>query len=186
MLNKYNKLNYYLYCDYISKYNVNNIYLIPKITSLTLTLHQEELTEGNLILSDLNHQIKMTVLFYALINKIPKIKSISRFKFKKQGESKYSYIQEVCTKNVNDINNILILFFLGQDLKFFFEDVLITNDSIANKTMVILKYPAILLKEAVELDNFYDILLKEFYFSISITYNKILTKNEILDLLYFG
>lgn len=192
MYNKNNKLDYCLHYDYIQKYCLESIYSIPKVENLTVTLYQKPLksqkqaTNSLDPLTDTNQQIKSALLYYLLINKIPKIKAISDSKFKKQLEPTIKYIQQISVKNSNDIYNLLNIFFLGQNIEDFLSNTSFTNNISVGKTTIVIKYPLVLLNEAQEFDQLYNISIKEYFFSISIVVNKIITKNQILELFYFG
>lgn len=185
--NKFVKKQYFLDYDYIQKHLLSSKFDIPKVDNLLITLFQNSAKEGTQVTFDNNTKIKLSVLFYTIINKIPKIKILSDGKkSKRQLESKSLLVQQFSTKNKSDINKILETLFLRVNLNSLLDKASFYNDSLSNTTSVTVKYPLSLLNEAVELDQEYNLSVKDLYFSITLKFNKVVTKNDTLNLIYFG
>lgn len=184
--NKNLQLKYLLNNDYIYKYNIKSSFLVPKVESISITLIHQNEKEIDFSLQDV--QVKNILLFYSLLNKIPVTKIVPQKASRNvsQLDSKIIYVQKLLVKQKAYINKLLNFLFIGRNFNDFINDAVLTDNLQIKKTSIAIKYPLLAIYESLELNDEFDIAIKDTYFFIKITFDKILTKEKILNLHYFG
>jgi hypothetical protein len=184
--NKLSQLKYLLDNDYIYKYNSKSIYDVPKIESVYISMIHQSDKELDFALQDI--QVKNIFLFYSLVNKIPITRAASKTLSKNNYnmDIKFSYVQKLLVKKPIFINNLLNFLFLSKNFTEFVKFSDLSDNLNIGKTSMVIKYPLSIIYEVSELNDQFDIPVKDMYFFIKITFDKILTKNEIKNLSYFG
>lgn len=184
--NKTLQLKYLLDLDYIYKYNLKSSYQTPKIESISITLIQQSEKEIDFALQDI--QVKNIFLFYSLLNKIPVTKVIPK-KISKGGllaDTKTLYMQKLLIKQPAYISRLLNFFFLGKNFSDYIEDALLSNNLSTSKTSLTIKYPLAVVYESFELNSEFDISIKDMNFFVKITFDRLVTKTKINNIIYFG
>lgn len=184
--NKKLQLKYLIDNDYIYKYNLESSFNVPKIEAVSVTLIHQNEKEIDFSLQDV--QVKNIILFYSLLNKIPVTKIIPQKTVRNfsQTDTKVIYMQKLLIKQKMYINKLFNFLFLGKNFKEFINNSVLIDNLQIEKTSITIKYPLSAIYETSELNEEFDIAIKDTYFFIKITFNKILTKENILNLYYFG
>jgi hypothetical protein len=176
---------YYSDYDYIQQYHLKNINLLPKIIGLVINLYPNDKADNGFLI-DPNNQIKYAFLFYVLLGKRPKLKSIAECKnnLSKRDEVKYYHILYFSIKKYKEIYLLLeSLFVKCNDLKDMIKEASIINSVDDTSTSIVLKYPLDNFSEIYEYSREYDIRPEDYHFSIRVTFNQCLSRDQISTLL---
>jgi hypothetical protein len=153
------------------------------VESLTISLSLKNLQENKFI--NLSDEVKINCIFYFLTSKISKIHYFSeRNNNKKNLDLKLNNIQQIHVKKPEDIETILLSFFLHPNFYTVLNNA--TYQNLFNKTVLNIEIPTSLINEALQLDEEFDLPIKEYTFKISLNFNKNVNKDIIKSLFYFG
>lgn len=173
--------NYLLKLDYIQRKKIPTLFSFPRIENLVVTLF----VENSASVMDSNAQVQLTLLFYSILQKRPKIIVFSNSSNKKKEDAELVVIHQVSSRQQKYIENVLEYFLVRYNLETFLDNLTYKTNLIEQTTSVNIKCPLVLLAEAVDFGQQYNLAIKDLHFSITIKFNKILSKEDIVSFFYF-